>query len=127
MDRHVEKASSRNCRPRCFVLPLTSIFLGSSSYPRGRIWCPSLAAGKERGGQNHGQSFQIGALTTPPLPPPACLADTPAAPDPTGSDGKTIRQAALALERVRTDEARVPSLWWFEVRNTLVVSERQDA
>jgi hypothetical protein len=25
--------------------------------------------------------------------------------------------AALALERVRTDEARVPSLWWFEVRN----------
>ena len=33
--------------------------------------------------------------------------------------------AALALERVRTDEARVPSLWWFEVRNTLIVSERQ--
>ena len=32
--------------------------------------------------------------------------------------------AALALERVRTDEARVPSLWWFEVRNTLIVSER---
>ena len=28
--------------------------------------------------------------------------------------------AALALERVRTDEARVPSLWWFEVRNTLI-------
>jgi hypothetical protein len=24
--------------------------------------------------------------------------------------------AALALERVGTDEARVPSLWWFEVR-----------
>jgi predicted nucleic acid-binding protein len=33
--------------------------------------------------------------------------------------------AALALERVRTDEARVPSLWWFEVRNTLIVSERR--
>ena len=33
--------------------------------------------------------------------------------------------AALALERVRTDEARVPSLWWFEVRNTLVVNERR--
>ena len=32
---------------------------------------------------------------------------------------------ALALERVRTDEARVPSLWWFEVRNTLIVSERR--
>ena len=33
--------------------------------------------------------------------------------------------AALALERVRTDEARVPSLWWFEVRNTLVVNEHR--
>ena len=33
--------------------------------------------------------------------------------------------AALALGRVRTDEARVPSLWWFEVRNTLIVSERR--
>ena len=33
--------------------------------------------------------------------------------------------AALALERVRIDEARVPSLWWFEVRNTLIVSERR--
>ena len=33
--------------------------------------------------------------------------------------------AALALERLRTDEARVPSLWWFEVRNTLIVSERR--
>jgi predicted nucleic acid-binding protein len=33
--------------------------------------------------------------------------------------------AALALERVRTDTARVPSLWWFEVRNTLIVSERR--
>ena len=32
---------------------------------------------------------------------------------------------ALALERVRTDEARVPSLWWFEVRNTLIVNERR--
>jgi hypothetical protein len=32
--------------------------------------------------------------------------------------------AALALERIRTDEARVPSLWWFEVRNTLILSER---
>ena len=33
--------------------------------------------------------------------------------------------AALALERVRTDEAHVPSLWWFEVRNTLIVNERR--
>ena len=33
--------------------------------------------------------------------------------------------AALALERIRHDEARVPSLWWFEIRNTLVVNERR--
>jgi len=33
--------------------------------------------------------------------------------------------AALSLERVRADEARVPSLWWFEVRNTLIVNERR--
>jgi predicted nucleic acid-binding protein len=33
--------------------------------------------------------------------------------------------AALALERIRTDEARVPSLWWFEVRNVLLVNERR--
>jgi predicted nucleic acid-binding protein len=33
--------------------------------------------------------------------------------------------AALALERMRTDEALVPSLWWFEVRNTLIVNERR--
>ena len=33
--------------------------------------------------------------------------------------------AALALERVRTDEGRVPSLRWFEVRNTLIVNERR--
>jgi predicted nucleic acid-binding protein len=33
--------------------------------------------------------------------------------------------AARALERIRTDEARVPSLWWFEIRNTLIVNERR--
>ena len=33
--------------------------------------------------------------------------------------------AALTLDRIRTDEARVPSLWWFEVRNTLIVNERR--
>jgi predicted nucleic acid-binding protein len=33
--------------------------------------------------------------------------------------------AALALERIRSDEARVPGLWWFEVRNVLVVNERR--
>jgi predicted nucleic acid-binding protein len=34
-------------------------------------------------------------------------------------------QAALALGAVRHDEAHVPSLWWFEVWNVLVVSERR--
>ena len=33
--------------------------------------------------------------------------------------------AALALDRIRVDEARVPSLWWFEVCNTLIVNERR--
>jgi predicted nucleic acid-binding protein len=33
--------------------------------------------------------------------------------------------AAVALERIRTDEARAPSLWWFEVRNTLLGNERR--
>lgn len=33
--------------------------------------------------------------------------------------------AAAALDRIRTDEAVAPSLWWFEVRNTLIVSERR--
>ena len=34
-------------------------------------------------------------------------------------------QADLALRRVRTEEAVVPSMWWFEVRNILVVNERR--
>ncbi|HTR15932.1 MAG TPA: type II toxin-antitoxin system VapC family toxin [Acetobacteraceae bacterium] len=33
--------------------------------------------------------------------------------------------AALALARLRTDAALVPSVWWFEVRNTLIMSERR--
>lgn len=33
--------------------------------------------------------------------------------------------AAAALERIRHDEAVAPSLWWFEVRNTLIVGERR--
>jgi predicted nucleic acid-binding protein len=34
-------------------------------------------------------------------------------------------RAAAALARIRADEALVPSIWWFEVRNTLVVNERR--
>jgi predicted nucleic acid-binding protein len=34
-------------------------------------------------------------------------------------------RATLALERIRTDVARVPSLWWFELRNVLLVNQRR--
>ncbi len=34
-------------------------------------------------------------------------------------------RARAALARIRTDEALVPSIWWFEIRNTLVVNERR--
>jgi predicted nucleic acid-binding protein len=33
--------------------------------------------------------------------------------------------AALALSLIRSDEGCVPSLWWFEVRNVLIVNERR--
>jgi hypothetical protein len=79
------------------------IFSQSSSCLGGMTpGCPFRPLGKERGGQTTAQSFQIGALTTHPLPPPACVADRPAAPDPAGSDGKTIRQGALSAQLRRT-------------------------
>ena len=34
-------------------------------------------------------------------------------------------QADEAFTRIRTEEALVPSLWWFEVRNILAVNERR--
>ena len=33
--------------------------------------------------------------------------------------------ARLAFGRIRGEEAVVPGLWWFEVRNILVVNERR--
>lgn len=33
--------------------------------------------------------------------------------------------ASLAFGQMRTEEAVVPSLWWFEVRNILIVNERR--
>ena len=33
--------------------------------------------------------------------------------------------ARLAFHRMRSEEAVVPCLWWFEVRNILVVNERR--
>ena len=35
--------------------------------------------------------------------------------------------ARRALERIRSDWARVPALWWFEVRNTLLVNRKRIA
>jgi hypothetical protein len=31
----------------------------------------------------------------------------------------------LALERLRTDEAHAPTLWWYEMRNIVVTNERR--
>jgi predicted nucleic acid-binding protein len=33
--------------------------------------------------------------------------------------------ADLAFAKIRTEEGVVPSLWWFEIRNILVVNERR--
>jgi predicted nucleic acid-binding protein len=33
--------------------------------------------------------------------------------------------AILALQRIRGEQALVPSLWWFEMRNVLMVNERR--
>jgi predicted nucleic acid-binding protein len=33
--------------------------------------------------------------------------------------------AQMAFHRARTEEAVVPALWWFEVRNVLLVNERR--
>jgi predicted nucleic acid-binding protein len=41
------------------------------------------------------------------------------------SDEQDAR-AEAALARVRIEDAVVPSLWWFEVRNILVVNERRE-
>ena len=40
-------------------------------------------------------------------------------------DDEDHPDAAEAFRRIRTEEAVVPCLWWFEVRNILVVSERR--
>ena len=34
-------------------------------------------------------------------------------------------EASAAFDRIRREDALVPSLWWFEVRNILVVNERR--
>ena len=39
--------------------------------------------------------------------------------------GETGRRATRAWTRINDDYALVPSLWWFEVRNALIVNERR--
>lgn len=39
--------------------------------------------------------------------------------------GETDRRAAGVWMRINDDYALVPSLWWFELRNALVVNERR--
>ena len=34
-------------------------------------------------------------------------------------------RADAALARIKSDEAVVPALWWFEIRNILIVNERR--
>lgn len=38
---------------------------------------------------------------------------------------ETSDVAQMAHDRLLTDEARVPALWWFEVRNVLIANERR--
>jgi predicted nucleic acid-binding protein len=33
--------------------------------------------------------------------------------------------AAVAFQKIQTDSAVVPAIWWYEVRNSLVVNERR--
>lgn len=40
-------------------------------------------------------------------------------------EDKDHRDAREAFHRIATEEAIVPRLWWFEVRNILVVNERR--
>jgi len=35
------------------------------------------------------------------------------------------RRASAAFARIKTEEAVVPALWWFEIRNIFVVNERR--
>ena len=40
-------------------------------------------------------------------------------------DDEDHPDASLAFERMRAEDGVVPSLWWFEVRNILIVNERR--
>jgi len=40
-------------------------------------------------------------------------------------DDEDHPDASLAFDRMRTEEGVVPGLWWFEVRDILIVNERR--
>src|ERR1035441_2156501 len=40
-------------------------------------------------------------------------------------DDEDHPDASLAFDRMRAEEVVVPSLWWFQVRNILIVNERR--
>jgi predicted nucleic acid-binding protein len=40
-------------------------------------------------------------------------------------DDEDHPDASLAFERMRAEEGIVPALWWFEIRNILIVNERR--
>lgn len=40
-------------------------------------------------------------------------------------DDEDHPDASLAFSRMRSEEGVIPSLWWFEVRNILIVNERR--
>jgi predicted nucleic acid-binding protein len=40
-------------------------------------------------------------------------------------DDEDHPSAVLALECIRTGKAHVPGLWWYEVRNALIINERR--
>jgi predicted nucleic acid-binding protein len=40
-------------------------------------------------------------------------------------DSEDHPDASLAFDRMRAEEGVVPCLWWFEVRNVLIVNERR--
>ncbi len=42
-----------------------------------------------------------------------------------GLEDEDNARADLALKRLDTETAHVPALWWFEVRNVLLINERR--
>jgi hypothetical protein len=103
MDRHVENAF-RNVDADPFALPFDLIFFSVLVLSRGHDPRVSIqAAGKRERWSNYSTVLSDwGAIRPVPSRPPACVADRRTAPDPAGSDGKTIRQSARACPSAGT-------------------------